>query len=74
MKQMIIDILTNYALGLPQEPPKNTRNGNIALSEVFYSILNIGWLNFQKGLIPVKMIDIVTRVETIYMFLSGYAG
>ena len=24
--------------------------------------------------VPVKMIDIVTRVETIYMFVAGYAG
>ena len=55
---MIMSIMENYALKMPQNPPKISAEPRIChLRDIFFSIQNIGWLNFHKGFLPKKLID-----------------
>ena len=52
LKKMLLDILMNHSLGLPQTPPETKE-----LCDVFFSMLNVGWENLHKGFLTKKTVQ-----------------
>ena len=52
---LLRDILVNHAVGLPIVAPKlSVEPIQMNLRKIFFSIKNVGWVNFQKGFLQLQ--------------------